>query len=205
MKILIIDNHEFILESVKNIITELNQFTEIETVNDPELALEKIKVLAPDIIISDYKMSEMNGLELVMNIRAFNKTSKIIILSMVDEGEVIETLIKQGINGYIHKESSIGNISKAIDVVIKGSNFFCVKTQEILKKHRVNNKPSFFLSKRELEILKLIVDEFKNKDIAKQLNISVSTVETHKKNLIKKLQVKTTVGLVKYAVKNQLF
>lgn len=205
MRILIIDNHEFILDSVRNIVGDLNQFNEVETVSSPTLALEKIQNNEPDIIISDYKMSEMNGLELVMNIRTFNKTSKIIILSMVDEGEVIETLIKQGINGYIHKESSIGNISKAIKKVLSNKQFYCLKTQEILKKHRANNSTSFFLSKRELEILKLIVDEFKNKDIAEQLNISVSTVETHKKNLIKKLQVKTTVGLVKYAVEHQLF
>lgn len=205
MKVLIIDNHEFILESVKNLVLESGQIKEVETVNSPRLALEMIQDMLPDVIISDYKMDEMNGLELLINIRSFNKTSKIIMLSMVDEGEVIETLIQQGVNGYVHKESSIGNIAKALQRVTNDKQYYCVKTQEILKKHRSRNERSFFLSKRELEILKLIVDEVKNKEIALELNISVSTVETHKKNLIKKLGVKTTVGLVKYVVENQLF
>jgi DNA-binding NarL/FixJ family response regulator len=206
MKVLIIDNHDFILDSVRNVISSNGRFTSIETVNSPVKALETIKITSPDLIISDYKMPEMNGLELVLAVKENNVKSKIIILSMVDEAEVIQTLINQGINAYINKESSIANLAKAIDEVLEGNSFYCVHTQEVLKKYRQHSiQSTVFLSKRELEILKLIVSEFKNQDIAVKLNISVSTVETHKKNLIKKLNVKSVVGLVRYALEKQIF
>lgn len=205
MKILIVDNHDFILDSVRNVLQGNTLFTSIQTVNNPKVALESILLTKPDIIISDYKMPEMNGLELVMALKEHRISSKIIILSMVDEGEVIETLLNQGISAFINKESATINLSLAIDEVVKGNTFLCFHTQEVLKKHRQTPNTSVFLSKRELQILKWIVAEYKNQDIAHELNISVSTVETHKKNLIKKLNVKGVVGLVRYALEKQLF
>jgi len=205
MKILIVDNHDFILDSVRNVLQSNMLFTSIQTVNNPKVALESILLTKPDIIISDYKMPDMNGLELVMALKEYKISSKIIILSMVDEGEVIETLLNQGISAFINKESATINLSLAIDEVLKGNTFLCFHTQEVLKKHRQTSNTSVFLSKRELQILKWIVAEYKNQDIAHELNISVSTVETHKKNLIKKLNVKGVVGLVRYALENQLF
>lgn len=205
MKILIVDNHDFILDSVRNVLQSNMLFTSIQTVNNPKIALESILLTKPDIIISDYKMPEMNGMELVMALKEYKISSKIIILSMVDEGEVIEILLNQGISAFINKESATINLSLAIDEVLKGNTFLCFHTQEVLKKHRQTSNTSVFLSKRELQILKWIVAEYKNQDIAHELNISVSTVETHKKNLIKKLNVKGVVGLVRYALEKQLF
>lgn len=205
MKILIVDNHDFILDSVRNVLQGNTLFTSIQTVNNPKVALESILLTKPDIIISDYKMPDMNGLELVMALKEQKISSKIIILSMVDEGEVIETLLNQGISAFINKESATINLSLAIDEVLKGNTFLCFHTQEVLKKHRQTPNTSVFLSKRELQILKWIVAEYKNQDIAQELNISVSTVETHKKNLIKKLNVKGVVGLVRYALEKQLY
>ena len=205
MKILIIDNHELILDSIKVLIHESFPDAKIWTSQTSELGKSYIKDISFDYIVCDYKIDELNGIDVFQYSKSLGNKSLFIIVSMINDPIVIETILELGINAFICKEGSKTELIKAIHELGKNDRFICVVTQEILKDHKRKSKSQVFLTKREYEILTLIMKEFKNQDIAKKLSISVSTVETHKKNLMAKLQVKGTVGLVKYALENQLF
>lgn len=205
MKVLIIDNHELILDSIRVLVQENFPDAKIWTSQNSELGKNYIKDILFDYIICDYKIDELNGIDIFQYSKSLDKKSLFIIVSMINDPIVIETILEHGINAFICKEGSKTELVKAIHELRKNDRFICVVTQETLKDHKRKSKSQIFLTKREYEILSLIMKEFKNQDIAKKLSISVSTVETHKKNLIGKLQVKGTVGLVKYALENQLF
>lgn len=205
MNILLVDNHELILDSILQIITntvvDANVYKALNGLDAYNLA----KINMPDVVISDYKMEGMNGMELFMALKQENINAKFLIISMINEYAVINALINEGISGYINKESDKWEISKGIKMVLEGKPFFCSATKAIINNHQHSHAVSPYLSKREKEILRYVYAEKKNQEIAALLNISVSTVETHKKNLIKKLKVKTTVGLIKYVAENDIF
>jgi DNA-binding NarL/FixJ family response regulator len=205
MKILIADNHELVLDSLEQIISSNLLATVLFRATNGKQALDIAKYKQPDLIISDYRMEEMNGLELLIAAKKENPTVKFLVVSMVNEPLVIEALVQNGVDGYVNKDCDKWEILKSIKTILGGQSFFCKSTYRIMKSSKLTYNERPYLSKRELEILKLVYAEKKNQEIAVLLGISVSTVETHKKNLIKKLKVKTTVGLIKYVAQNQLF
>jgi DNA-binding NarL/FixJ family response regulator len=204
MKVLVVDNQDLIVHSLTQILIEDNIAQEIVSANGMNEGLEKAKTFKPNLIICDYKMPDGNGLDFFKQLKSNNILAKFLVLSILDEGAIINTLYNEGINGYINKECSKSEIKKGINLIIQGQNYFCEFTKKALKKYNSPNHKKNLISKRELEILKLILHEKKNQDIADLLSITVSTVETHKKNLIKKLGVKSSIGLVKYALDNNL-
>jgi DNA-binding NarL/FixJ family response regulator len=205
VKILIIDNHELILDSIKNLLTENIPTVKIWSSLNSEVAINYINDIEFDFIICDYKLDELNGIDIYQYVKNKGKKCKFLILSMINDPVIIETILEYGVNGFICKDGSKSELIKAINELKENEKFICVASQEILKNHKRKSKIPVFLTKREFEILGLIMKEYKNQDIAKRLSISVSTVETHKKNLIAKLEVKSTVGLVKYVIEKQLF
>ena len=205
MNILLVDNHELILDSIIQIITDTVVDANVYKALNGLDAYNLAKINMPDVVISDYKMEGMNGMELFMVLKQENINAKFLIISMINEYAVINALINEGISGYINKESDKWEISKGIKMVLEGKPFFCSATKAIINNHQHSHAVSPYLSKREKEILRYVYAEKKNQEIAALLNISVSTVETHKKNLIKKLKVKTTVGLIKYVAENDIF
>jgi DNA-binding NarL/FixJ family response regulator len=202
MNILLADNHELLLQSLEQLIGENKLADRIFKAGNGTEAWQLIKSKHPDLVISDYKMDGLNGLELLTRLKKENLPAGFLVISMVDEPVVINALMQNGANGFISKDCDRRETLQGIKAVIAGQQFMCSTTKRILKSNRTNPPQRPFFSLRELEILKLIYAEKKNQEIAKHLSIAVSTVETHKKNLLKKLHVKSTVGLVKYVVEN---
>lgn len=205
MKIVLADNHDLIIDSISRLLMEKQLAQEVYKAQNGEAALELVIKHSPDLIISDYKMDGMNGLELLIKARNAEIKSKFLIISMINEHAIIETLIGQGVDGFINKESSRSEMLFGIMEVIRGEKYLCHITQETLKKAKNNSFSNPFLSRRELEVLELVTKEKKNREIAEGLHINVSTVETHKKNMIRKLGVKNTIGLLRYAIEHKLF
>lgn len=203
MNILLVDNHELILDSMMQIIANTVSEAKVFKALNGNDAFNIAKLHKPDLVISDYKMEGLNGMELYMALKNEKIITQFLIISMVNEYGVINALINEGINGYINKECDKWEISRGIKQVLEGKQYFCSVTQDIINTHKRSNYTIPYLSKRENEILRYIYAEKKNQEIATILNISVSTVETHKKNLIKKLKVKTMVGLIKYVAENK--
>jgi DNA-binding NarL/FixJ family response regulator len=204
MKVLVVDNQDLILHSLTQILVEGNIAKEITTANGFVKGLEKAIEFNPDLIICDFDMNDGNGLDLFNQLRSKNIFSKFLIISMINDGALINSLFNEGINGFINKQCSKIEIQKGIKLIIKGENYCCEISKRTLTIFKTTNKKIKMISKRELEILKLILQEKKNQEISELLNITLSTVETHKKNIIKKLGVKSTIGLVKYAIDNKL-
>jgi DNA-binding NarL/FixJ family response regulator len=193
-----------ILDSILLLIQDIVPEAKVFKAFNGNDAFNIAKLHKPDLVISDYKMEGLNGHELLGAIKNENITTRFLIISMVSEYAVINALINQGVDGYINKECDKWEISKGIKLVLQGKQYLCSSTRHILNDYKFNDSKSPYLSKREVEILRHIYAEKKNQEIATILNISVSTVETHKKNLIKKLKVKTSVGLIKYVAENNI-
>ncbi len=204
MKILLVDNHDLIIDGLARLLKSNGVASETLKAHDGLSAISIAKEIDLDLIISDYRMPEMNGMELLITLNSEGIKTPILFVSMIDEAAIIETLINQGASGFINKEATTDEMVYGISQVLAGKQYLCRITQQILKKATPIEDDSF-LTRRELQILKLVVQEKKNKQIAEELHINVSTVETHKKNLIKKLGLKSTLGLVKYALKHKLF
>ena len=157
-----------------------------------------------DIVLLDLNMPEMNGIDACKAIKKFNPKIKIIILSMISESKMVQKLMTYGASGYLLKNSGQEELIDAIKEVHKGNNHFDQEIIDIMlypDKHKAvkdeNLHPS--LSRREKEILQLIIEECTTAEIAEKLFISVGTVESHRRNMISKLGVRNTAGLVSAA------
>ncbi len=204
MKILLVDNHDLILDGLSRLLKSNNVASNVPKAHGGEKAIQLIPEVNPDLIISDYRMPGMNGLEMLVKLRDLHIRIPVLFISMINEPTVISNLLNTGASGFINKESTTEEMVYGVREVLSGNQYVCRFTQSLLKRTNISEEP-VFLTKREIEVLKLIVDEKKNQQIANELHINVSTVESHKKNLIKKLNVKTSLGLVKYALEHQIF
>lgn len=204
MKILLVDNHDLVIDGLARLLKLNGLSSQVKKAHDGESAFALAQTYLPDLIISDYRMPLMNGLQLLVEIKAVGLKCHFLVISMIDEAVIVETLLNHGADGFVNKESTTDEMLYGVSEVLKGNRFLCRITQGLLKKSK-NSVDEMFLTRRELQILKLVVDERKNKEIANDLHINVSTVETHKKNIIRKVGVKSSMGLVRYALENQLF
>lgn len=161
-----------------------------------------------DLLISDINMPMMDGITLTSKVKKQYPNIKILILSMYEEKYIINKALTAGADGYISKNASKEIILEAIESCMKGERFISPTQDKFTKTSLKLNERKIkqvTLTKREKEILKLIAKEISNGEIAERLDISKRTVETHKKNMILKLGVQNTVGLVKIAIKNDFF
>ncbi|RYF93634.1 MAG: response regulator transcription factor, partial [Chitinophagaceae bacterium] len=171
----------------------------------------KLPSLDIDVLLLDVHLGDINEEDLIKEIRIIRPDLKIIYLTMMRGTRFIHKLSKHGIQGYVLKNASIGELKTAIIAVAGGGEYYSkeINIADAEQDFRFtitldDRKVDEILSKREIEILTLICKEFSNADIAARLFLSISTVETHRKNLIAKLGVNNTVGLVKFALKNKL-
>jgi DNA-binding NarL/FixJ family response regulator len=173
--------------------------------------LQKLPDLQVDILLLDVHLPDTGEEELLKKIRSVHPELKILYLTIMRGTRYIHKLIRHDIHGYILKNTSIEELVKALNSVSEGKKYFSKEINIIDTEQDFRNtvtiedkKVDEILSKREIEVLTLICKEYSNSEIAEKLFLSVSTVETHRKNLIAKLGVNNTVGLVKFALRNNL-
>ncbi|MDQ6471611.1 response regulator transcription factor [Flavobacterium sp. LHD-80] len=208
INLLIADDHTMFLQGIVSL---LEQETEIniigKAVNGIE-ALEIIKAKNPDLVILDISMPEMDGIELSKILKKDFPEVKILVVSTHSNVKIISRLIRIGVNGYLLKNAEKSELLKAIHTIASGENYFSEETEEKhLANHlKIEKQVSILteLSSREKEILVLIAHEYNTAEIAEKTFISLNTVNTHRRNLLSKLNAKNTAGLVKYAVENGL-
>jgi two-component system nitrate/nitrite response regulator NarL len=204
-RIVFADEHQFFIEALSD---KLMRYSEIEIVKHLNKEADILSFLrkdkAIDIVISDLPTTGFNGMLMLKELRLTSPYTKVIFLSMYREPALIKTLLENGLWSYILKDSSFDEIKRCIDNAIHDKKYNCTQTQEILKKFALVEQNTKELTKREREILLYISMEVKNKKIADLLNVEVSTIESHKKNIMKKLGIESSMGLVKYAIKINL-
>ena len=208
--IYIADDHEMFVEGI-SLLLAINGTVVVEaSANTGTELIELLKKKIVDIVLLDINMPEMNGFEAAKIIVKKFPSVKIIALSMFLEKEYIQELINIGVYGYILKNTKIQELEKAIILIASGKKYFSNDVGLKLLNAQTNNEyaEGFLLeqqqglTEREIDVLKLIVQQNTTSEIAEKLFISVHTVETHRKNLIKKVKVKNVAGLVKYALQN---
>ena len=204
IRILLVDDHQIVLDGLRSLLDKDPSFDVLGTFNDPQKALSYISTQSPDILLTDYSMPQMSGLELIQKAKALQPGIKSVLLSMHDEPSVVKEAMKQGINGFLLKNIQQVELKEALRKIYTGLMYISAEITTQLLHHHVINDEEPKLTDRELEILKLITKEFSNKQIADKLNISERTVETHRKNIFRKTETSSLVGLIKYAYANKL-
>ena len=204
IKVLLVDDHLLVLDGLQARL-ELEEYIEvIGTANNGLDALNKAKVLQPDVVLMDVTMPVLNGLEATKRFQTEQPGTKILVLSMHNEKEYILSLIQSGANGYVLKDVSSEELVLAIETVYQGGTYFSSGASEALFTQQKLTSPQEELTNRERSVLKALASGLSNKEIANQLNISVRTVETHRLNIKAKLDISSAAGLTKYAIEHQI-
>ncbi|MBS4059087.1 MAG: response regulator transcription factor [Bacteroidetes bacterium] len=197
IRILIVEDHPAMVEGLRKILSEADEITTLDVATNASKCMAHVKGYTYDVILLDIMLPGSNGLDLCSEIIKVNPEAKILALSTYNQRYYIETMLQNGAKGYLLKNNSKEVILHAIKTVYAGNNFLCEEVKHILRQHPDH---SLALSRREIEVLRLIADGLTNKDIADKLFISPLTVDSHRKNLIIKLGAKNTASLIKIAM-----
>jgi DNA-binding NarL/FixJ family response regulator len=209
-RLLICDDHPLVREGIK---ATMRQHPTIEIVGEADNgrdAVAETKRLRPDIVLTDMSMPELNGLEATILIKEFDKRIKVLIMTMYDDEEVVMRCLAAGASGYVLKDTPLPQLIYAIGMVMKGHEYLDPGVTRNLSEYHQHTKPheSTYerLSPREREVLKLVAEGLSVKEIAVQLNVGIKTIDTHKYNLMTKLDIHNAAGLTRYAIqKNVVF
>jgi two-component system, NarL family, response regulator NreC len=210
-KILIVDDHRVVIEGIKSSLTQDPKFHIVGEALHGREAVEKVKTLRPDIIIMDISMPDLNGIDATLQIKKIDPEIKIIIFTMYSDEEYVVDLLTAGISAYILKEDPVSDLILAIEEVMKGRSYFSKTAPKIiidrLKTTRdgENQKDRFKdLSLRERQVLQLLAEGNSIKDTATKLDLSPKTVETHKYNIMDKLNAANMSELTRIAIRKKL-
>ena len=192
-KVLVADDHHVVIEGVKSLLREHDQFEIIGTAYDGREVVEQTRLLEPDIVIMDISMPELNGVEATMEIKRLDPNIQVLIFTMYpNDGYIIE-LFKAGISGYVLKGSSVSELIRALEAVQAGGTYFTSLAPQVILKHlkdaektKKTKEDIDCLSPREREVFQLLADGDSIKSIGEKLTISPKTVETHKYNIMEK-------------------
>jgi len=203
IKLLIVDDHRIVLDGLKSLFDKDSQFEIIGAANTAEEALRFLQDIQPDILLTDYSLPGLTGLELAVVVKEKYPLVKRVVLSMHDEGLLVKQVLKEGVDGYLLKSIQQSELKMALFQIMDGFPYISPEITRMMLAN-MNEKPDELLSERERQVLNLIAKEFSNKQIAEQLFISERTVETHRKNIFRKTNTTSLVGLIKYAFANKL-
>ncbi len=208
--LLLVDDHQIIRDGIRFYFEGDKEFAIEDEAENGLQALDFLKEKAYDIVLTDINMPEMDGVELMKNIKENYPDQKVLVLSMFNEAAYINKMIALGANGYILKKSTKNELVEAIKKILEGGDHYSDEVYKTIIGNIAGKKPKqrltleTDLSDREKEILVLITNEYSNQEIADKLFISIRTVETHKRNLLEKTGCKNVAGLVMYAVERNL-
>ncbi|WPO78756.1 response regulator transcription factor [Flavobacterium sp. KACC 22761] len=213
IRIHLADDHQVLIDGLTNLLQTVENFEVVGSSLDGSTVYNDVLQNNAEILILDISMPEKDGIKVLQEFQEQKSQCKIIILSSYDDLKIIKEIMKLNAKGYLTKKCAGENIIEAIHAVHQGQEYFSDAVREKIFNSFTQNNPKLnkkshaenpILSAREIEIITLISLEYSGKEISEKLFISINTVETHRKNIMKKLQIKNTIGLVKYALKHNL-
>lgn len=211
-KVVLVDDHQLIRMGITALLKSENCIEVIGEVNTAKETLSYIDEKKPDVVLMDISLDDGDGILLTQEIVQKHNDVKVIMLSMHVKEDFIQRSIKAGASGYLLKDSPKDELIKAIKEVAKGDKYFASEVSQLMVSSYVNKAGDFAekkrklsgLTKREVEIIRLLSDGLSNQKIASQLGISHRTVDTHRTNIMQKVKVKNVAELVKYSIVNKL-
>jgi DNA-binding NarL/FixJ family response regulator len=213
IRIHLADDHQIIIHGIQTLLNTVPNFEVVGFSLDGTTIFDDVTKNHADILVLDISMPKKDGIEVVKEFAEKGFPCKVIILSSYDDLKLIKEIMSLGVSGYLTKQCAGQNIIEAVQAVSNGEEYFCESIREKIFNSVTKNNPKLntykpivnpLLTEREIEIIILIALEYSGKDISEQLFISTNTVETHRKNIMKKLKAKNTIGIVKYAMNNHL-
>jgi len=207
IKILLVDDHQIILDSLQLLFEMMEGVEVVETLNDSRKVVDALRDQPVDVLVTDLTMPCLDGIQLAFRVKETFPDMKILMLTVNDQPDRIQDAFKAGISGYVMKKAGREELEKAIKTIAAGQLHFSQEVMKtILTGTEIDTQAEKLkqLTKREIEIIRLIVQEYSSAEIAEKLFISLGTVETHRHNIFKKLEVKNAIGVVKFALKYDL-
>jgi two-component system response regulator NreC len=213
IRIILVDDHQLVRDGIKALLSGIADISIIGEASGAAELFGELENLKPDLLIMDISLPEISGIEITKKISSEYPEIRVLMLSMYNNEEFIFNSIKAGAKGYLPKNTSREELMEAIYAINTGEEFFGESISKVMLKSYIKRvaqdgkpeeKSSEVLTSREIEILKLYVEGLINKEISDKLDISIRTVETHKNHIMRKLGLKSTVELVKYAIRNKI-
>lgn len=208
INVMIADDHKVFRDGIISILEDVEDIQITSQANDGQEVLSVLENQQPNVILMDITMGDTSGIDITKVVKEKYPTIKVLILSMHSESGYIVKALEVGASGYLLKDAGSSEMINAIRTVQAGDTYYSQQVSTILVQHITQgtkpkaSKEGVDLTPRETEILQLICEEFSNPEIAKKLFISIRTVDTHRRNLLEKLNVKNTAGMVRYAIKH---
>lgn len=200
VRILVVDDHPMVAEGIQSILESYDDIEVVGTLGDGQDVVDQIGSLTPDVILMDLNMPGMGGLTATEMVLERSPGTRILILSMHDSREYVSSALSHGAMGYVLKDVPTDEIKTAIDTVMRGERYLCTGAEGALEPK--SNPVHETLTNREQTILLQLAQGKSNKEVANELDISVRTVETHRKNIKRKLGISSTAGLTRYALEH---
>ncbi len=210
IRIAIADDHQLVLDGLKAMLHDVPEFEVVGEANNGKDLVRIAQTITVDVALTDIDMPIMNGIEAIKEIRKDNSGIKLVALTMHNEKALVQKVIEAGANGYLLKNADREEFIEAIGKVLEGQQYFSSEVTMTLldKSPSASSGMTHYdlsqLTEREIEILKLVAEGLSNKEIGEKLFISHRTVDTHRTNLMKKLDVHNVAGLIRFAMKNGL-
>lgn len=208
--LLLVDDHSLIRAGVRALVMDIPGYTVIGEANDGAQVLEMVEQLHPDIILLDLSMKETGGLQALQTLKAARPKCKVLILSMHTDPAMIMRALESGAHGYLLKDTTATELAHALDALRNNERYLSpaiahtVINQALDRAHNPQGTDNHNLTARQLEILRLIVRGKSTREIASGLSLSIKTVETHRSQIMKRLQIFDVAGLVLFAVREQI-
>lgn len=202
-KVFIVDDHNVVIEGISSLLQNIPGILISGFAWSGSQCIDFLEKNSVDLILMDISMPDINGLELCKKVKEIYPEIKVLALSTFDQISYINKMMVYGASGYLLKNITKDEILDAIKIVMNGGTYFSKELQEIISTSKAESEKLIILTKREKDILQLIVEGLTNNEMGEKLFISPDTVDSHRKNLHTKLNVKNTAMLVRYAIENK--
>lgn len=209
IRIMLVDDHTMVREALQVVLEKDNAMEVVAAVGDGETALRLAHELVPEVVVMDVSMPGLSGIETTRRLLARHPEIKVLALSTYIDGRIVQQMLDVGASGYIAKSAAGTELKRGIDSVMMGRTYLCAEVAALvadsLRNRQAPGKPDGkSLSRREQQVATLLAEGRTASEVASELNISPSTVDVHRRNLMRKLDVHNVVGLTKYAIRNGL-
>jgi two-component system NarL family response regulator len=209
IRVLLVDDHELMREGLRAILEKEPDIEVIGEAQSGRAAVEHVRTLAPDLVIMDVAMKDLNGIEATRQIRAASDGVKVVALSSYSDRRYVTAILAAGASAYVLKANAYDNLRRAVDAAIRGKSYLCPEVATGVIQAATASGPAgstvySVLGPREREVLQLLAEGLSSPQIAGRLHVSTATVESHRRNLMGKLEIHSVAELTKYAIREGL-
>jgi len=210
IKIVLVEDHLIVRDGIKSLLSGVENFDVIGEADSASYLFALLKSVQPHVILLDINLPDISGIEITKQLRKEYPEIAVLILSMYNSEDYIFNAVRAGARAYLPKTTTRKELQEAVETVFEGGEYFSSSISNVILKSFIrqaksdHDKKEESLTTRETEILRLFAEGLTNPEIAEKLFISVRTVESHKNHIMQKLELKTTVDLIKFAIKNKI-